>query len=501
MSTQESEDFDYNRILTNDDGSGLFSLKFGDEEMASTVESKLSSKQTQPTSSGTMMTPSGSGEKRQVSDDVGPVRRLNEKMTHLGSMGMESIALSNYELSKSINRQADEVFRKDFPVIEPSADDASSEERERVEDWFRSMNDAGQTFHGLLKLVLQDHARLGTGIIIARKRYTVMDGDVIDVSLQEFTKGDPKVVRPITDEHNNIGGLYACPQHRSVVRESPGACPECDADLREATYAKTDGVNSNNVKTVFFDDEVTSFSFYNTRLHGRDGLSPVAGVWKQAYILDQMRNYTGKFFDDSTGNRYPDKMLFVTTSNADAFEKRAKQAKDNRQESPYEQGVLFFENTELDVQVVDMMSSEIMGQSANIKADYKNAIRTAFGLTDVIDSDEDSASLASGSKGVDVMSRSIEALRTDLEREVLAEIEDALQMEDWSLTFEEERTEETEMTGLEMAEMIQRLEETGTAYRVENGVPVIVDTDEEIDADSEQTENESSESTDVDVSL
>lgn len=488
MTEDTEQSFDYQKIVQNSDGSGVFSLTFGDEEMTDSFKNKLSSKQTQPDSNGTTLTPSGGDEDR-VSDQVGPVRRLNEKMTHLGSTGMESISLTNYELSKAINRQADETFRNDFPMIRPEVDDPSDEEKARVEDWFDEMNDAGQTFHGLLKLVLQDHARLGTGMIIARKRYTVMEGKVIDERLQEFVKGDPKVVRPVTDEKNNIGGLYSCPQHRDCVQEKPGACPECGADLREVTYAKTEGVSSTNVKNVYFDDEVISFSFYNTRLHGRDGLSPVANVWKQAYILGQMRNYTGKYFDDSTGNRYPDKMLFVTTSNADAFEKQAKRAKDNRQESPYEEGVLFFENTELDVQEVDMMSSEIMGQSETIKQDYKSSIRTAFGLTDVIDSAEDSASLASGSKGVDVMSRSIQALRTDLEREVLTEIERLLDMNDWSLTFEEEKEDEEKVGIDQQAEAIQALTEAGQPYRIENGEIVLVDTDDEMDQESDTTED------------
>lgn len=474
----------------------MFSLSFGDSDMANSMEKQFASKQTQP-SSGVVTTPGGGED----DDDVGPVMRLNDVMTHIGTKGMERMALSNFELSKSVNRQADEVFRQDFPILRPEVDEPAESEKARVEEWFRNINDAGQTFHGLLKTALMDHARLGTGMLIARKRYTVMEGEVIDVSLQQIVKGDPKMIRPITDESNNIGGLYSCPQHREQVTQDAGACEECGADLREVTYAKTQGTNSNSMETVFFDDEVVSFSFYNTRLHGRDGLSPVAGVWKQAYILDQMLNYHGKYFSDDTGNRYPDKMLFVTTSNADAFEKRAEQAKDNRQESPMEQGILFLENAELEIEVVDMMSEGVLGQAPETKQTYKSDIRTAFGLADVVDSDEDSASLASGSKGVDVMSRSIQSLRTDLEREVLTEIEDLLGMDDWKLTFEEE-VEDEEKVGIdEKAEAIQRLSEAGQSYRIENGNITLTDTDEERQDESETTESNSDDDGGPDVSV
>lgn len=498
-STNEST-FDYNRILTRSDGSGIFSIHFSDEEMADSFRSKAVSLQTEPDNDGSTMTPTGSDDAKRVSEDVGPVVRANDTMSHIGSVGMESISLTNFEISKSINRLADEVFREGFPILQPVVDDPNDIEREHAQMLVRDVNTAQQSLHGLLKTVVQDHARLGTGLIVVRKDYTALDG-ALTSSTEELVRGDPKRIRPVTDEDNRLGGLYACPLHRDTLHQSEQTC-QCGVECREVTYARTEGIRDDTVQDVFFDDEIISFSFYNTRLHGRDGLSPVANIWKQAHILEQMRNYAGKFFDDETGNRYPDKLLFVTTSNADAFEKQAKQAKDNRQESPYEEGILFFENTELDVQVVDMMSSELMGQAPDIRDQYKSDIRNAFGLTDLVDGDNEQGGLARGSKQMDVMSRSIQALRTDLEREVLPEIENALELNDWELTFEEEQSEEETTSISEQAEAIQRLSDADQEYRIENGEIVLVDTDEESvteETDGSNEDGESDSSPDVSV--
>jgi len=468
----------------NDDG-GLFAVEMGDDQLATGYESKLTTTQAQPTNDGST-TPTGSGEQvQQIADGVGPVVRAPSTMAHLGINGLDMIGKENYELSKAINRQADEVFRKNVPVVEPTEASPSEEQRERIDAELRSVNEAGQTLHGLLKTVLMDHSRIGTGMLVVRKTYDVLDGSVIDVSTDELVRGNPKRIRPVTDEQNNIGGLYACPVHRETVSDSPGTCEHCGVERREVTYARTQSPRSDTIEDPFFDDEIISFSFYNPMLHGRDGLPPTAGVWKQAIVLDYMRNYVGKFFDDSTGDRYPNKLMFVTTSNASAFEKQANQAKDNRQDNPYESGALFFENMEVDVEVVDMMSDEIMGQSQAIKEEYKSDIRTAFGLTDVVDSDEDSSALASGTKAVSVMSRSIQAIQTDLEREVLTEIEDALGITDYELTFSPEQEDEEKVSVKEQAEAIQALTEAGQDYRItEEGDVELVPTDEALDAEA-----------------
>lgn len=493
--TEDNNDFDYNRVFTNDDGSGVFSLRFGDAEMASSFKSKATSLQTEAKSEGAYVTPDGdSDEKRRVSDEVGAVKRANEYRTYLGSVGLEALALDNYEVSKAINRASDEIFRDDFPILRPKEEDADETQKERIQRRFTSVNDAGQSLHGLLKMVAQDHARLGTGMLIVRKRYLpsfdAEDGVTINEATQALERGDPKVVRPVTDAKNRLGGLYACPIHRmETLSDEEGGCPKCVCEKREVTYAKTENPRVEDIEAVYFDDEVISFSFYNTRLHGRDGISPVAGIWKQAHILEQMRNYVGQYFDDDTGNRYPNTLMFIKTSNADAFEKQAQQAKDSRQENAYEQGIIMAEDMDLEVEVVDMMSSEIIGQSEAIKDRFESQIRSQFGLTDVIDSEEESASLASGSKGLDAMSRSIQAVRTDLEREVLPEIEEAFSIDEWELTFSDENTEDEQVTITEKAEAIQRLAKAGQSYRIEGGDVVLVDSDEEIDEDSDETED------------
>lgn len=474
------------RMLDTGEGGGLFAVEFDEQEFADSYRGKLATEKAQPENNGST-TPTGSADDRtrRLSDEVGPVLRAPTTMAHLGMNGLDLIGKSNYELSKAINRQADEIFRKDFPVVEPTVSDPSEEQRERIESFVRDVNDAGQTLHGLLKTVLMDHARLGTGMLVVRKTYGTMDGEVIEASIDEIVRGNPKRIRPVTDAHNRIGGLYACPVHRDEISEDPAVCATCGCDLREVTYARTESPRSDTIDDPFFDDEIISFSFYNTMLEGRDGLPPTAGVWKQALILDYMRDYVGQFYDDDSGDKYPNKLMFVTTSNADAFEKQANQAKDNRQDNPYETGALFFENMDVEVEVVDMMSDKLMGQSEAIKERYKSDIRTAFGLTDIVDSDENSSALASGTKAVSVMSRSIQALQTDIEREVLTELEDALGITDYELTFRPEVEDEEKMSVKEQAEAIQALTEAGQDYRItDEGDVELVPTDEQLDSEA-----------------
>ena len=493
------------------DGEGAFIHPGYSRDLAQ--ESALAglSKQTEPTPD-----PSGDDEH----EKGGIVRRANEFRTHLGPVALESVGLHGMEIAKAIKQRSDELYRNQFPRFEPRftrkctecgcefdeetercdecdapTREPSQQQRTEAEEFFRSVNREGQSLRSLYKLLSRDGGRLGIWLHVVKKTYGVVGGEVIE-RVDELVRGDPKRIKPIVDGNGRVGGhWWACPIHRPPrgdfeASDNPGRCEECGADLREVHFAEVEEISDDEPTKVYFEDEVISHVPFEPFLAGHDGLSPVASIWLKQAILEWMDLYAAGFYDQSNTNRFPGKMGFVHTTNKNAVEKQLEMAQDEKDEDAYAEGFIYneiprgAEGSTNEVQVIDMMSDEILGQSDQLKSDYKSDIRGVYGLTDAQDSDlEDAGGLNNEGLQLEINDRDKAAAQQDLRDGPLRKLMDVLGYDDWQLTFVPPQREEEDPSTLETVRAAATAKQNGIPFEIEDGRVEIIDSDGPVDVD------------------
>jgi hypothetical protein len=97
-----------------------------------------------------------------------------------------------------------------------------------------------------------------------------------------------------------------------------------------------------------------------------------------------------------------------------------------------------------EVQVVDLMNDDLLGQDDQIKQRYKSDIRTQFGVTDVFDSElEDAGGLNNEGLQMEVTDREIASAQHDLTTGPLDDLAKLLGLTDWAFAFVPPRETET----------------------------------------------------------
>lgn len=442
----------------------------------------------------------------------GIVRRANEFRSQLGPIALESIGLQGMEIAKAVGKRADELYRNEFPRLEPRftrtctecaaefdeeiaaceecgapTREPSQEQKTHAEQFFEQVNKEGQSLTELYKFLARDGGRLGVWLHIVKKRYAILDGRVFE-TVEELVRGDPKRIKPVVDANGRIGGhWWACPVHRdaSDLATEPGQCEVCGADLREVFFAEVDTLRADDPEKVFFADEVITHAPFEPRLAGLDGLSPIAGgVWLKQAILRWMDLYAAGFYDQNNTNRYPGKLILLHTSNKQAIEKQLAQAQDEADDDPYAQGIVYNEvppgmdQSADKAQVLDMMSDQLRGQSAEIRQDYKSDIRSVYGLTDAQDSElEDAGGLNNEGLQLEINDRDKAAAHQELRSGPLQKLMDVLGFDDWEITFVPPQREENELSTLDKIRAASMAEQNGISYQIEDGRVSLVDTD------------------------
>lgn len=335
-------------------------------------------------------------------------------------------------------------------------------QKREAERLFESVNKEGQSLRDLYKLCEDDHARLGVGIHIVKWEYAIATGDsnvfspgdIIYQNVDELVRADPKRVVPVVDENGRIGNFwYACPIHRppheeKVVEKEPGYCPHCHAELQEVFYVeKSDGTRSSRdpVK-YYFDHEVVDWAHWFPRLNGKDGLAPTHHVWLKQSILHWMDVYGAAFYDPNS-DRYPNKFMVVHTTNPDTWERNFKKAEEDAKENPYSQQIMMNEyssesQSTPEVQVIDLMNDELLGQDDQLKKRFKSDIRQHWLVSDVHDSElEDAGGLNNEGLQLEVTDRGIAARQRDLTTDPLDKLAKLLGITDYKIGFVPPRDE------------------------------------------------------------
>lgn len=366
-----------------------------------------------------------------------------------------------------------------------------------AEQLFESVNKEGQSLRDLYKQCEDDHARLGIGMHVVKWEYAIAagdsnvfnPGDVLYQEVDELVRADPKRVVPVVDENGRIGNFWwACPIHRppheaAVVKREPGRCPVCSAELQEVFYVEKENGSAatRKPKKFYFDHEIVDWAFWYPRLNGKDGLAPTHHVWLKQSILHWMDVYGAAFYDPSS-DRYPNKFMVVHTTNPETWERNFKKAEEDAKENPYSQQIMMNEYSSEsastpEVQVVDLMNDELLGQDETLKKQYKSDIRGQWDVTDVFDSElEDAGGLNNEGLQLEVTDRGIATRQHDLATGPLDELMKLLGITDYSITFVPPQDEQT-TERLDKVTLGQEAANAGLDARWEDGEVDIADGD------------------------
>lgn len=404
---------------------------------------------------------------------------------------IDAIYHHSNEVASTIKRIRQLVWRQ-RPVLEPAVgqrcrrcgagieDDADEcptcesddlrppdpEERERFETFIAQAGDADDTLWAVGEHATDDTNLHGTGYIVHRYQYLLdPDGRIAWSQLHQTRRGDPRLIEPVIGEDGNQGGqLWMClacrDQDNYTPQDRPGTCPQCDNILYDVWWQE---VGLGGAGHRFYASwEVPSFAW-----HYPDGSSPVTRVWDKAITLLWMDKVASRAFDPRY-EKSPGKLLVTMGGSQASMEEWVEREEEKRAENPYRLAHLHIESRQdlsgdaqnLDSKVLNLSEEFIKGQSQELRAEFKENLRTEFGLnpldmgdtTDAGGLNNESQQLRSTAQVIEDVHRSLEAWFDALA--------DALNVQDWVLRFPRP-LEEDESRDLETAR--QKLEVAGMA--------------------------------------
>ena len=491
--------------LAESDGEAVLAAAGTEDELKNHVDQKLHSQTDTP--------PPDNGD----AQGGGMVRRFNELFAPFDAASLEGIGLSGHELSDAIRTRRNELYRNKFPLLRPrfeskcencgteydedvdeckicGSDELRSPdpaEKRRAQQLFESVNKEGQSLRDVAKYAEDYQWLLGVSVLVVRHQYyqatedaVFSPGEVIHHEPEEIVVGDPKSIKPVVDEDGRIGNYWwACPVCRGeeatpAVYDSDGYCDACDARLHEVYFAEGDS-SSKKPDKVYFEHEVVTWAFPQPRLNGLDGLAPTSQVWLKQAILDFMDKYAGAFYDPDS-ERLPGKFMILHTTNPDHWDAQLDKAREGAKEDPYDSPIFTNEYSPQDsstpeVQVIDTMPSELLGQNGELKSDYKSDIRQAIGISDVHDSDlEDAGGLNNEGLQLEVTDRSIASQQHDYVEGWLDELAKILNINDWKITFVPSGDREIDQL-LKNIEAGRKADEAGLDATMQDGKTQVAD--------------------------
>lgn len=382
-------------------------------------------------------------------DSGGPISRVSDTFSPFSAGLLEHIGLSSHEIANAIRTRIQELYHAEFPVVKARFERTCTEcaaeyqtqtetcdhcdadtrppdaaEKRRAEKLLESVNKEGQSLRDLAREAEQDNWLHGVPVLVLRQRYALSEQAtdlpgrkrIIESEPEELIKGDPQTIVPVVDGNRRIGGhWWACPGCRNTdsysPEKEPGYCEGCGSKLREVYFAELSS-SGQTPDALFFEEEILTYPYPIPRLHGLDGISPVAHVWLKQMIIEMQDSYAAAFYDPES-DRLPNQFMILHTTNPDKWEEQLKQARENAKDDKYDSPIFANQfspqnNSPPEVQVVDAMPDELLGQNQDLRRQFKKDIRQAMGVADVHDSDlEDAGGLNNEGMQLEVTDRSI----------------------------------------------------------------------------------------------
>lgn len=455
-------------------------------------------------------------------DRGGPITRFTNEFSPLGLATLEHIGLSGHEIADAVQTRVQELFRNDFPTLKPrfasKCEDCGTEYHMQVdycqqvgcsgetrppdpaqkragETLLESVNKEGQSLRDIAKAAEFDQWFTGVPVLVLRHSYKIATastaagepGEILHSEPEELVKGDPKRIVPVVDENRRIGGYWwACPRCRSEdgydPAGEPGHCEECGAKLKEVYFAEGEywrGRSGDAYDTFYFREEILTYPYAYPRLHGLDGLSPVHHGWLKQLIIEFQDNYAAAFYDPDS-DRLPNQFMILHTTNADKWEDQLQSARKNAKEDKYDSPIFANEYSPQDqstpeVQVVDAMPDELLGQNQDLKQTFKKDIRQIVNVSDIYDSDmSEAGGLNNEGLQIEVTNRSIADQMHDYTEGWLDTLAKRLGIEDYKIGFLESTGPEADELRAEVEAGI-RADEAGLDARFEGDEVEIAD--------------------------
>lgn len=268
--------------------------------------------------------------------------------------------------------RANVLLEKDRPGIfgiGPSDDELSY-----ANEKFQHCNNADDNLWQVLRMLALDLCVADDAYLVCVKTYQKWPDGSVTGKVEELVRGHPNVIRIVSDDYGNRGGLYAqCPFHRTKIyarpnagvhhagtsfipnveqaitgyegwytpnEMAPDACPvkdergnKCDTPLRDIWYVATDSGGA-APKQYYFEDECVHLSYYTpSPLYG---ISPVVTLFRELRALIKMAEYIQAYFEK---RRIPRGIVAVNTPRADNIvalkQEFNKGADDNQQDIPF----------------------------------------------------------------------------------------------------------------------------------------------------------------------
>lgn len=446
--------------IYNDGDNALFAVPYdGDKDRLSSISQQLQASTESPTPD--------------TADTAGPAPRITNRFASIPAGLLRRLTLSGGEAAEAIRTRRDELYRNEFPRLEPRYaqkcaacgsefdDDVKEctacgsdslhapdpEAKREATRLFESVNPAGQSLRDLAKRCEEDQWTTGvSAIVIQHQYYQATTGDLYregEIYREEPTalhRADPLALHPVVDESGQPGGhWWVCPIHREAHTDGPGRCEQCGAERRPVHFVEQERGND---YTYYLRDEVITWAYPHPRLHGLDGLAPAAHIWLKQAILQMMDRYAGAFYDSSS-DRLPNQFMILHTSNPDHWEAELAKARDENDD--YSSPIFTNQYSPQDsatpeVDVIDAMPDELLGQSEATKSQFKSDIRQAFGISDIHDSDlEDASGLNNEGLQLEVTDRSLASQMHDYREGWLDTLMKRLGFDGWRISFLPER--------------------------------------------------------------
>ena len=446
--------------IFNDGENALFAVPYdGDKDRLSSINQQLQNSAESPTPT--------------TDEGAGPAPRVTNRFASIPATLLRRLTLSGGEAAEAIRTRRDELYRNEFPRIEPryakkcaacgsefDDDDVAectacgsdslhapdSEAKREATRLFESVNPAGQSLRDLAKRCEEDQWTAGVSAIVIQHEYyqattgsLYREGEIYREEPTALHRADPLALRPVVDESGQPGGhWWVCPIHRDNHTDEPGRC-HCGAERRPVHFVESERGDD---YTYYLRDEVITWAYAHPRLHGLDGLAPAAHVWLKQAILQMMDRYAGAFYDSSS-DRLPNQFMILHTSNPDHWEEELAKARD--EDDDYKSPIFTNQYSPQDsatpeVDVIDAMPDELLGQSEATKSQFKSDIRQAFGISDIHDSDlEDAGGLNNEGLQLEVTDRSLASQMHDYREGWLDTLMKRLGFDGWRISFLPER--------------------------------------------------------------
>lgn len=457
--------------------------------------------------------------------EVGPVERASSKSGIWSTVDVRTFSLNSAELSTTLKRFRDEMYRNQFPVLVPrfterctncgteydeevdvcevcgatEFESPSRAQKHWLSRFLQRVNDDDQSLASLMKYEEDYQSFRGVSTVLVRLRYQHVERDVQvagrqirstsrwePTEIKELVHADPTRIWPVLDEKNRHGGWWTCPRHRDEYWEKGNltfegdadhpteVCPHCEAQLEEVGYAEMSGGRSDDVERLYLKHEVVDWARHFPIRNGLDGRSPILPLIKLQAILQWSRNYDLQYLSPQNDQQLPDK--FLVAYGKSVRESLRASLKEEERKNPWEEGRLFYEGApdDVEIELLDLSSSSgINGREPMIER-LMSQIRAMFGITDAFENElSDAGGLNAEGTQVEITNSAIASAHQDTKDKALDKLCRIIEMVqghcDWELAYVDPESEDASLSPLEVLQGIGKAQETGTKIVVEDG--------------------------------